>query len=193
MIKEFMAAFLGISAFANATGAMAATFQMFTDRTAFLAAAGPVETEDLNSVMSDTSFSTAPLQINEITLFATGMPAGLSYVPNVVSSIPFVFPATAIDGTSFIQGTVENQSSTDIIISFDTNIVAFGAQFYGLNNNIAVTSFNVLGESFAAPVTNGQVVRFFGFASDAAPVPLPASAFLLIGAFGGLAALRRRR
>ena len=45
---------------------------------------------------------------------------------------------------------------------------------------------------FGDAFTAGNAVPFINFAVFATPVPIPAAGFLLIGALGGLAALRRK-
>lgn len=68
-----------------------------------------------------------------------------------------------------------------------------------LENTIAAGSFDTLRVSFGDPEqrpnasTNGKSNFSLAFDSAPATVPLPAGGLLLLGALGGIAALRRRR
>ena len=83
----------------------------------------------------------------------------------------------------------------------DVNIFGVGNALLG---SIAITSdvigldlssFGLITRLFFDDSSTGAGVGYANFSFDqvAAPVPLPAAGFLLIGALGGLAALRRRK
>lgn len=74
-------------------------------------------------------------------------------------------------------------------VSYDLISQPSGPDVY--NGNGAVSSPLSVGSTVA--LTAGSTDRIYSINATVAPVPLPAAGFLLIGALGGLAALRRRK
>jgi hypothetical protein len=77
-----------------------------------------------------------------------------------------------------------------------TTGVAITAFVLKAGNEFSIYKMNTPGTSFSNidwSTVSGKDLSHITFYDTAAPVPLPAAGFLMIGALGGLAALRRRR
>ncbi len=202
-----------------ASSVSAATFNTFTDRSAFLAATESVQTEDFNGFEGEASFNGQDLVIGDLTIRndVGNQARGLIDIP------PHIFNIFNVDGTANANFVV-NKDFNEVVLTFAEPITAFGADFAALNNDEVATEFEVLGQRIAPPVQNGTTVQFFGFTSDmafstvslvgasatsafdgfagdnfvfgeatqATVVPLPAPAALLIAALTGLFFVRRR-
>ena len=125
---------------------------------------------------------------NETTTMTTYDPAGGIFNLN---SLSFVLVGNTAELSVF------NTSITAtgvLIISFDVGD-AFGAAT--INNNTAYTyDFNGSADGVTSILfdnTGRGNVRIGSIDADLAAIPVPAAGFLLVGALGGLAALRRRR
>ena len=204
-----------------ASSVSAATFNTFTDRTAFEAATASVQTEDFNSFESEVSFNGQDLTIGDLTLRndSSNQGRGLIDIP------PHIFGIFSVDGTANANFVV-NKNFNSVVLTFANTITAFGADFAALNNDALGVEFEVLGERITPPVQQGTTVQFFGFTSDtgfnsislvgasetspfdgfagdnftfgdaiveATVVPLPAPAGLLLAAMAGLFFVGRRK
>lgn len=145
---------------AVATPAQAA-ITVFTDRTAFNAAAGALTLETFESFSSEIAFRTAPLTVGGLTFqgFGTGQQGR-----NIVDIPPPQFSEFSIGGTN--QLSLINNATSRVQVSFASAITAFGGDFGGYQDDILRSRITVLGSDVVAPVTAGSTARFFGFISD---------------------------
>lgn len=115
----------------------------------------------------------------------TGNGTGLSTY-DVTATLAFVQPAASVTGNS----------SVAVAALFNGSIVA-GALIWDNLPQIVDVDGNVFAVNFQGGLTllDGQSVTTSATvkALEVAPVPLPASALLLLGAVGGLAAMRKRK
>lgn len=201
---------------ASTTLVGAATLTQYADRTTFNAAAGPLSSEDFNSSVSDVSFNLSTIDVGPFTITHSGFFSFSDF--NFIDVPPLDFAGFDIDGTTLMNGGVFSGDS--IILTFDSPIFAFGADFSALNDIDPRSFFEIAGETITLPTALGIEVIFFGIISDTAfttvtltalvnigegygmdnvafgdselpPVPLPAALPLLLGALGGLGALGR--
>jgi formylglycine-generating enzyme required for sulfatase activity len=143
----------------------AAVINTFTDRATFNGAVGPTTVEDFNSFGSEVPFHTTPLDVGPFTFFMTGNP--LTTPPrNSIDPQPLESAEFNVDGTTVAY--VYTTTSSQLFLSFDDPIFAFGADFAGFNDNTLRTQIFVDGELVIPPVTAGTQVRFFGFQTDTA-------------------------
>ncbi|SIN68091.1 PEP-CTERM protein-sorting domain-containing protein [Parasphingorhabdus marina DSM 22363] len=184
-----------------------AAVTIFTDETAFDAAAGPTMLEDFNAFVAETRFDLAPLVIGDQTFSQVGSSNNPSQ--NYVGPFGTGFD---VNGTPSVSGRISDGGS--IFITFANAITSWGATFNEINDGVARSTLFVAGEEIA------PADGFFGFVSDtaftsleiralagrddgfafddvkfgAAAVPEPATwAFMILGfgAIGG--AMRRQR
>ncbi|HEY0446857.1 MAG TPA: PEPxxWA-CTERM sorting domain-containing protein [Allosphingosinicella sp.] len=211
--KIFAAAAVSL---ASLSAPAASAIIVYTDRAAFGAAAGFLQTETFNGFTSDTSFQTAALDVGAFTLAGFG-PS--QFDRNFIDIPPPLAPPFDIDGTAVVNAVTHTSSGFDIF--FDSPISAFGADFAALQNGFARTQIIVAGQSLQPPVQAADTLQFYGFTSDTAftsvrfigtglndsitdgfsmdnvsfgGVPEPATWLMMIGGFGMIGgALRRRR
>lgn len=177
---------------------------IFSDRTSFEAATGPLALETFDTPIANSAFITFDGGI-------TSSRSGTTNSPNGVSS-----------GGSFVTLVTRNQQNL-ITLDFGQEINAFGADFSGLGSLFA----DLLGTDESVTIASSfQSAGFFGFisdesfsslrfrtatgigfgsqlfsldnlssgtATDLAPIPLPATLPLMLAAFGGIGFMRRRR
>jgi hypothetical protein len=192
--------------------AVAASFTKFTDRAAFLGAAGAVGSEDFNSITSDTVIGSG-LDLGAFKLVdqRSAVTPGRAVVdaPPVIAGSP--------NGTSYVRLSAYQSSlySGFLVFEFDEAITAFGADW--VSGNSGLVSLKLLGADLSQYV-NGD--GFFGFVSDTpftrleihaqagtgttisldnalfsqtAAVPEPASWAMMIAGMGLVGASMRRR
>ncbi len=142
-----------ISTLAN-VAVQAATITTYSNRTAFDLAVGPSVVETLNDFTVGTSFSGTPLDVGDLTLLVTtSEPAG------------FIADGSGllnIDGTPF--GSVNTQSSRDMVFTFHAPTLAFGLDVRNLNDLGVRTTVEADGQS--VPIGALPDAAFFGFSSD---------------------------
>ncbi|MEC9434717.1 MAG: VPLPA-CTERM sorting domain-containing protein [Pseudomonadota bacterium] len=197
-----------------APGAASALVTTYVDETAFLAAAGSVTTETFDGFVSDASFYNTSLDVGDFVIAATTSSVPTNF--NEIDASPYEFVNL---GSPYAKIGIDDGDT--VTLTFDAPITAFGALFYGVNDDELRSQITVAGETVAHPVTSGSVFAYFGLISDtpfsvltftglsdggeamafddatysaiSAPVPVPAAAPLLAGALGGLGLLARRR
>ena len=120
----------------------------------------------------------------------------LVHPPNIANETAFVNTAT---GSSFLTGTKTDVSGDPF--SFVTNALYILFKIGGggqeastfLIHNTYGAGLQITWDAVDGQGAGLSHYTTFGVAPPAAVVPVPAAGFLLIGALGGLAALRRRR
>lgn len=192
--------------------ASAASFTVFTDRTAFEAAAGAsLATETFDSVVVDTSFAGGPVTVGDLTISAEEPGA----FGNQLIDAPPVLGEVDGNGTTAIN--FFTTAAEDAEIAFAAPVTAFGADFFNFNDDTLRTQVLILGELFSPDIVPDDTLSFFGVISDmafdsvtfagldndvfgvdnvstvTAPIPLPATLPLLLAGIAGFAAVRRFR
>jgi hypothetical protein len=139
-----------------------AALVQYSDRTLFEAASGILSSEDFNSYTTDVSFSMSPLDVGDFTITYDGV---LVSGWNMIDATPFAMSSLLdIDGTSYMLGGLAEAET--IVLTFDSAITAFGADFTGLNDDVARSLFNIAGDTISLPVQSGLTTLFFGVVSD---------------------------
>lgn len=194
----------------------AATIDAFFDRTAFEAAAGSTFIQTFDSVSADASFKDQTVVVNDLSLRADNVNDAR------IDVSPFASGGYSVNGTPYLRVFLES-SDDIFRISFANPVTAFAADFRSLNargGTMRDTVFTVLGQTPLLPtVVSAGDTSFFGIVSDTAfsevaftrgardsrfgldnvqtasvaPIPLPATGLLLLGAIVGLGAVARRR
>lgn len=196
----------------SVTGASAATYTTYSDRTAFEAAAGPVTTNDLESVPAGSGYDGISLDLGDFSVFAdaNGNPAR-----NKVDD-GFRTPETpSYNGTQTADFFLNN-SSGSLTFAAPIYSIGFDIAFFG-NGAASVSKVTILGFDFLGDLLGNEQI-FFGLLSDtpfttigfsatandgfqidnisyggAPAVPLPAGLPLIATALAGLVLVRRRR
>ncbi|NNM78035.1 PEPxxWA-CTERM sorting domain-containing protein [Sphingomonas sp. ID1715] len=203
-------------AIAVASSAEAATYTVYTDRAAFLAAAGQVASEDFNSgnpenfFFRESSVDIGDFRLTDVRSPQTGLFSKIGATP---------VGGQTIDGTRFVEtfGVSGGAQDAGLVLTFDNALRAFGANFAsGGSNNVQL---RIGGESFfktnfslggffgvvadgdfndvliTAPINTGTIVAFDNvlYGSGAAAVPEPASWAMMIAGFGIAGATARSR
>jgi hypothetical protein len=129
------------------------------------AVSGTITTENLNGIVADTEFRTAPLSVTNMTIQEVGGPAPGGSSVNFVDASPF--SGTDVNGSSYILGDVGGTNNTRIRIDFTSPVSAFGFDEAGLFVFSTIMdvydAFNVL-IGTTAPQGSGT---FYGFELDA--------------------------
>jgi hypothetical protein len=141
----------------------AAVIEVFTDRALFDAAVGPTLGEDFNTFSSDIPFHTTPFDVGPFTLSMTGSPL-TDGTRNKIDALPLEETIFNVDNTTVAQALTTD--GTTFLITFETPITAFGADFAALNEDVDRTQIIVGTDTLDPPVTNGNTVGFFGFRTD---------------------------
>jgi hypothetical protein len=206
----------------SAVAAEAASLQFFTDRATFEAAAGNLKNENFNGVVGEPSFNGATLTVGDLTL-RNDNDFGRGFIDQPPFLSPSNPPAYDVDGTAnanlLTAAQIAGQDDFFVDIGFAAPITAFGADFSAFNSDVQRSFFEVLGQTFNPPITQGSVVQFIGFVSDTAftqlritgsnftdgfgmdniaygpvvtAVPLPPAALFLASALAALGMVRRR-
>ncbi|MEM8754117.1 MAG: VPLPA-CTERM sorting domain-containing protein [Pseudomonadota bacterium] len=213
-----LAAATAVAIFA-AGAAHAASFNVFTDRTAFEAAATSLELETFNGVSGQPSFANTPLTVGDLTLQSTGTLSS-DIERNAIDQPPTQFGSFDIDGTA-VANVLLTGGDDDFTITFADPITAFFADFGAFNDEIQRTQIVVNGEQILPPVSPDDAGSSFGFISDMAftsilftdfdgdndgfsidniaygdgdltAVPVPATLPLLLGGLAIFGLMRRR-
>ena len=162
-LGRFGAATTGALMLCSVSAANAAVIQEFSDRTAFTTAAGaPLTNETFSSFIADTPFHTTPLDIGLFTISMTGSPP--KFFGNKIDVVP-------IDGSFGVDGTntmgVFTRPGQSLILTFESPIFAFGADFYDWNDDLLRTDVIVGGaDVLSPPIDTTSPPRFYGFISD---------------------------
>jgi len=166
----FKLACVTAAALLAASSVSAATFNTFTDRSAFNAATGVVQIEDFNSfdtggaVDTDNSFNGQDLTVGDLTIRNDSNNAGRG----LIDIPPHIFGIFSVDGTANANFVV-NKDFNSVVLTFANAVTAFGADFAALNNADELSvEFEVNGERISPPVQGETNVQFFGFTSDMA-------------------------
>ena len=195
------------------TAANAATFTIYTDRTAFLAAAGQVSVQSFEQV-PDQTISNGSADLGGFTLtdaHSNRIPGGIR--------IGGGSPGTTVNGTRYAELSAFDAPELNLIglatLTFDTGVRAFGANF--ASGSVNLVQLKIGGESFVrqvpfpngffgvisdeafaavtvtAPPGSGTFVSFDNVTFSSAAVPEPASWALMIAGFAAVGAAARRR
>jgi len=157
-----LAAAVGLAALTPAA-VSAAVFVKYTDRAAFTAAAGTVETETFNSITSDIDLATG----HDFGGFTMKNQRVGAYGFSLVDATPFTSGQGSLNGSTYVQATTYNLSAnffSSLVITFDEGITAFGANF--TSGAVGNVQLFVDGQLFEGYVE--QQGGFFGFISDVA-------------------------
>jgi len=142
--------------------ASAASFTIFTDRTAFeTAVGGGLTTETFNSAGSEVSFGGSSTTFGQLTLSADATSTDYNRIdtPPVLGEV---------DGNGTTAVNFFTKANNNAAISFDAPVMAFGADFFNFNDDTLRTQISVLGELFSPEVTVDYSLSFFGVISDQA-------------------------
>jgi hypothetical protein len=139
---------------------------VYSDRTTFEAAAGAFAVESFDSFLADTPFHTVPVAVGPFTISMTGTPS-TDY--NFIDLAPPNTPETDVNGTTNMRVFTNSNPgapSDDLVLTFDQPIVAFGADFRSLNDEITRTQVLVGPDTIALPISaDSGLLTFFGFTS----------------------------
>lgn len=192
----------------------AAVIEVFTDRALFDAAVGPTLVEDFNTFSTDIPFHTTPFDVGPFTLSMTGSPL-TDGTRNKIDALPLEETIINVDNTTVALALTTD--GTTFLITFETPITAFGADFAALNEDVDRTQIIVGTDILDPPVTSGNTVGFYGFRTDSpfttlefvtssterpldgysldnvvfSPVPIPGALWLFGSGLLGLIALSR--
>ncbi len=133
----------------------------YIDRGLFEAAAGPLEGQDFDDFRREADFRNRPLDLGPFSVqgFGTGQ-----LDRNAVDLPQVAYPEFDLDGSTVLSLLVNETSWVQF--EFEAPVVAFGADFAGLNNGAESTIVDVEGTSAAPPAAGGNVKAFFGVRSD---------------------------
>ncbi len=134
---------------------------VYVDRGLFEAAAGQLERQDFDDFPREAEFRNRPLDLGKVSVqgFGTGQ-----IDRNLVDLPEVAYAEFDVDGTTILNLLV-NQASW-VQFEFDAPVVAFGADFAGLNNGAESTLLDVEGASAQPPAASGNAKTFFGVMSD---------------------------
>jgi hypothetical protein len=197
------------------TAAQAASFTVFTDRAAFLAAAGAVTVETFDSPDETTiPFLNQTIDVGAFTITDSRSDRTPGY--SAIGTRPI--GGQTVNGTRFVE-TFGYDVGLDgkAVLAFDAPLRAFGANFVsGATNRVQLkiagesfiketltpgSFFGVIGDTafssivITAPPQSGAVIGFDNvtFSTAAIAVPEPASWAMMIAGFGLAGAAARRR
>ena len=213
MTKAYLAASAMLAVAAVPTAASAAKFVNYTNRAAFSAAAGNVQTETFNSYKTDTVISSSvnfgPLKITDIRGPRTPGNTTIDAAP---------FQVGSFNGTSFVGTSVYDNAragfKASLVFEFAKPITAFGGvwesgfvntvqlgvlgstvqqrvsgdRFFGFVSDTPFTRVEIL-----APAGTGITYRFDDITFSATGVPEPVTWATLIAGFGTVGGAMRRR
>ena len=158
-----------------ASSAQAATVQVFFDRQAFEAAAGPLTVEDFNDFTADASFGAAsgvlqPLQVGPFSLSSDRGGNANRVDAQVNGSGAPNLDSNRVDETPFVR-VQETAGNNDFFIDFDDPIFAFGTDVASYSNrqtDILLSfgiepAFRLDGDDAA-----NEIIDFVGFVTDVA-------------------------
>lgn len=143
--------------------AQAATLTTFDDRALFDAAT-TTSTEDFESFIRDTSFLYTTLDIGPFTVTnnAAVDPDLDDY--NFIDVPPQAFSTLPPDASTHLVGGLFDGDT--IVLTFDSPITAFGADFRGFVPSSQFSQFEIAGQTLDSPRASGFPTLFFGVISD---------------------------
>jgi hypothetical protein len=141
----------------------------YTDRTAWLTAAGPLSgTEDFNSFVADATFQNVSVPLNNMTV--TGTTGVNGAATQKIDAPAFEFADHYDwDGTAYLLGDLDGDSQF-FRIDFLTPVVAWGVDTIAMADLPRTTSFNIysasdalLGTIAATSPDDNSTRKFYGF------------------------------
>jgi hypothetical protein len=153
-----------ISTLASIQFASAAIVSVHTQRSSFASAiGGSPRVETFNQITEEIPFHTVPLDVGPFMISMTGLPSTAPQF-NRIDVPPITFSSFNIDGSTV--ASVQTTKSQELVITFDRNILAFGASFGELNEYFVQTQIVIENEVFTPAATTCCPWRFFGLVSD---------------------------
>jgi hypothetical protein len=136
----------------------------FSDRAAWSAAAGEfVQTEDLNSFVTDTSFQNTVIPLLNMAITQLNGPPANGNFPNFIDVFPFAEEGRrSIDNTTFIVGEVDD-GGTRISIQFTQPVTGWGADFGSHDGDTVIDVFDPFGNLLGTTAGVEGDATFYGF------------------------------
>lgn len=118
----------------------------------------------------------------------------ISDVEAIKYSVGNVSGTATITVVDFSEAANNGGSPFSATFQFFSGVTPLGFSFQdGATQNTVIGTFNLPGEEVTGTVEGTGGSANFKVSIDIAPVPLPAAGMLLVGALGGLGAMRRRK
>jgi hypothetical protein len=208
----------GLAALLFLTGpSHATTLATYTTRASFTAAINLTQIESFESFTTNVPFHTVPIDVGAFTISLTAKGKDSEPDDNQIALAPAGTLEVDVNGTNNMRVFTTNNPQSNLVVSFDTPITAFGADFRSFNDVENRTAIVVDGVTIAPPIGDDDFLHsFFGITSTVAfttvtfvglqndvfgidnvtfaTVPEPSTlALAALGALGLLFAARRKR
>tara|TARA_R110002049_G_scaffold2750_2_gene21804 strand:- start:689444 stop:690097 length:654 start_codon:yes stop_codon:yes gene_type:complete len=155
---------IAIGSVVAATGTSnAGVINTYADRLSFEADISGIVTESFDSFASDATFHETSLDVGDFSLLSSGNTMD-PVRRNKIDVPPLEFGLFSLNGSTIANVSL-NPGGT-LLVTFEDAIMAFGADFAHLNNDMVRAEIVVNGETLNPGVAAADTPRFYGFTSD---------------------------